>query len=100
MGVPCPLDDEEVRSMLVWVVHLTEAFPEAVEVASKMRAVPLRHSLIPHDVEETNLVDRYPNELTKFLLHLNKCEPEPWFWIDFRGIIDKLLAKSVTVQTW
>ena len=95
MGVPCPLDDEEVRSMLGWVVHLTEVFPEAVEVASKMRAVPLRHSLIPHDIEETNLVDRYPNELTKFLFHLNKCEPEPWFWIDFRGIIDKLLAKSL-----
>ena len=95
LGVPCPLDDEEVGSMLGWVVHLTEAFTEAVEVASRMRTVPLSNSLIPSDVEEANLADRYPNELAKFLLHLNKCESEPWFWMDSRGTIDNLLTKNL-----
>ena len=55
-------------------------------------------SRIPHDIEETNLVDFYPNELINFMLYLNKCETGPWSWIDFRGIIDRLLAKSLSAD--
>ena len=98
LGVPFPLDDEEVESMLGWVAHLTGVFPEAVEVASRMRVAPLNHSLILHDLEEAHLTDRHPKELTKFLLHLSECETEPWFWMDIRGVVDRLLAKGLPIE--
>ena len=94
-GVPCPLHDEEIAEMLEWAIHLTGVFPEAIEVSSRMRAATLSRSHILHDVGETDLVDRYPNELTRFLIHLNQSEAEPWFWLDIRGIADKLLTKSL-----
>lgn len=95
VGVPCPLDDEEIATMLEWAVRLTGVFPEVVKVATRMRTARLDRSLILYYAGEADLADRYPSELTLFLLHLNQCETEPWFWLGVREIVNKLVPRNL-----
>ena len=93
-GVPCPLDDAEIAEMLAWVMHLPAVFPEAVGVAMQMRQVPLNHSHILHGLSESELIERYPDDLAKLLVNLGKHDTNSWFWFGTREAIDKLLAKG------
>ena len=94
-GVPSPLDAEEIAEMLQWVMHLTGVFPEAVELAVKMRPEPIGDTVTLHDIGESDLIDRYPNDLAKFLVHLGKYEAPPWLWLGTREVVDRLLAKGL-----
>lgn len=81
-GVPCPLDDAEIATMFQWVIRLQGVFPEAVDMAVQMRPVPLKHSLdlsLRPEVSEM-LINRYPTQLARFLIHLWKRNTYPWFW--------------------
>ena len=90
-GIPSQLDDEEISKMLDWVRHLPGVFPEAVEIATKMKPVTLIRSSTLYDISESGLVERYPNELAKFFVHLGKSDTQPWFWHETWEAIDKLL---------
>lgn len=94
-GVPCPLDDAELAQMLEWVMHLPGVFPEAVGVATQMRQVHLTRSYILHDLRESELTERYPDDLAKFLIHLGRNDTEPWFWLGTREVVDKLLSAGL-----
>ena len=93
-GVPCPLDDAEIAEMLAWVMHLPAVFPEAVGVAMRIRKASLNHSYILHGLDDSELIERYPDDLAKLLVHLGKHDTNPWFWFGTREAIDKLLAKG------
>lgn len=90
-GIPSQLDDEEIAKMLDWVRHLPGVFPEAVEIATRMKPVTLSRSSVLYDISECGLVERYPNELAKFFVHLGKSDTQPWFWHGTWEAIDKLL---------
>ena len=90
--VPCPLDDAEIAQMLEWVMHLSGVFSEAVGVATQMRQVHLTRSHILHDLSDSGLTERYPDDLAKLLIHLGRNDTEPWFWLGTREVVDKLLA--------
>ena len=75
--------------MLEWVLCLNGVFPEAVEVATPMTPAPIRRSSMSHRLEESTLVDCYPVEMAKFLIHLEQCEVEPWFWYGIKAVVDK-----------
>ena len=79
-GVPCPLDDEEIAQMLEWVMHLPGVFPEAVNLAARMRKAPLERLMLLHLIGEGGLTDKHPDDLAKFLIHLGQYETQPWFW--------------------
>ncbi len=94
-GVPSRLDDAEIARMLEWIVHLPGVFSEAVGMAIQMRPVTLTDSYILHDLQESDLIERFPNDLAKFLVHLGRQNTDPWFWAGAREVIDKLLAKDL-----
>ena len=94
-GVPSPLDDEEINEMLGWVVALPGAFPEAVDTATKMSKVTISGSLALHNISQSSLLERYPVELARFLVHLGQCETDLWFWHGRRGVVDSLLEKGL-----
>lgn len=94
-GVPDQLDDVEITQMLEWVIHLLGVFSEAVEVAIQMPTATLTRSYILHDLGENELIERYPDDLAKFLIHLGKQDTEPWFWLGTRQAVDRLLAKGL-----
>ena len=97
-GVPEQLDDAEIAQMLEWVIHLPGVFPEAVGVAVQMPPGDLRQSHILHDLGESELIERYPDDLAKFLVHLGRHDTAPWFWIGTREVVDKLLAKGLRAE--
>ena len=95
IGIPTPLDTEEIKTMLEWVVHLPSAFPEAVSLALRMRKVPLERSMILYGISESGLIDEHPNDLAKFLIHLGQCDTQPWFWHRTGDMVERLLAKEL-----
>ena len=94
-GVPDRLDDAEIARMLEWVIHLPGVFSEAVGVATQMPPGTLTRSYILHDLRESELIERYPDDLAKFLAHLELHNTDPWFWVGAREVVDKLLAKGL-----
>ena len=79
-------------------MNLPAVFTEAVNLVVQMRLVPLAHSLILHDLGETILMSRYPNDLARLLVHIGRCETDPWFWMGSRGVVDKLLVNGPPVE--
>ena len=94
-GVPGQLDDAEITQMFEWVIHLPGVFSEAVGVAIQMPTGTLTGSYILYDLGKSELVERYPDDLAKFLVHLGKQNTEPWFWLGTREAIDRLLAEGL-----
>ena len=95
LGVPSPLDDAEIAQMLEWVMHLPGVFPEAVDVATRMRPVPMSQSLMLHNISESSLIDSYPNDLARFLVYLARYNAQPWLWHRTRSTVDRLLEKGL-----
>ncbi len=94
-GVPAQLHDTEIARMLEWAIRLPGVFSEAVEVAIQMPPVPLTRSYILHDLRESELIGRYPDDLAKFLIHLGRQDNASWFWVGARETVDKVLAKGL-----
>ncbi len=94
-GVPAQLQDTEISRMLEWVVRLPGVFSEAVEMAIQMPPAPLTRSHILHDLKESELIGRYPDDLAKFLIHLGRQDTASWFWVSARETVDKVLAKGL-----
>ena len=94
LGVPCPLDDEEVAQMLEWVMHLPGVFSEAVSLALRMRKVPLKRSMILYRIGESGLIDEHPDDLARFLVHLGQHDTQS-LWYRTRDMVEKLLAKEL-----
>ena len=98
-GVPAPLDDIEVEAMLDWTTLLTAVYPQAVNVAIKMRAVSLQRGLIIYQIEKAELASQYPEAVAKLLVHLGEAHQEPWVWHGAKGICDKLLQSHLDSET-
>ena len=98
-GVPRQLDDSEMARMLAWVIHLPAVFPEAVRVAVQMTPTSsIDRSHILRTLGENELIDRYPDDLAKLLIHLGQYDTTPWFWGGTREVVDKLLAKDLGAE--
>ena len=102
-GVPCSLDDKEIAKMLEWVIHLQGVFPEAVAMAVKAEPATLdNHSSLVHQISQSNLTDRYPNEMAQFLIYLGKCKIRSWCsQSDKHSILDvccRLLEKGLSEE--
>ena len=72
-GVLAPLEDEEIREMLEWLLHLDEIFPFASLLAIQAKAVAIGHSNLLFGLLNSNLVTRYPAETAALLIYLCKC---------------------------
>ena len=95
-GVPCPLEDRETAEMFEWVIYLQGVFPEVVDMAVRMKPVTLEDcSSLLHRISQSNLIDRHPNELAKFLIHLGSNEHLLWFWKTYFDVICQLSQKDL-----
>lgn len=53
------------------------------------------HSMLLYQINKSNLIDHYPNELVQFLIHLGNQERLPESWKSDRNVIEKLLQKNL-----
>ena len=77
-GIPSPLSESEISTMLDWTVSLNEVFSEAVELAIKMDIASTGSSMILMDIADTDLISRHPEALAKLVVHIGSSNFEPW----------------------
>ena len=94
-GIP-KLEDAEIALMLEWTLYLPSAFPEAVDLAIKMPHASLEYTPIFRRINESELVDRYPHDMARLLVHLGNCEASPTSWFGTRTTVDRLLELELT----
>ncbi len=68
--------------MASWVIHLGEFFPEAVEMLMLFKdQLSLEHSRILMDIEEKEIIKKYPEASADLILLYLGC-PKSFFWTD------------------
>ena len=91
-GTPSSLEESEISWMMQWVLYLPGVFEEAVGLAVRMPMAPVANPSMLYGLGENPLVDRCPQEIAKFLVHLGKRAVEPWFWYGTKAVVDRLRA--------
>ena len=99
LGIPAQLDETEIEIMLEWTTLLPAVYPEAVDLAVKMRAVPLQRRTVIYRIEKAGLVNQYPEAVAKLLIHLGKADQKPWIWHGAKEIFDELLQSNLNSET-
>ena len=99
-GVPAILEPAEIENMLKWIPSLIAVFPEVVDLAVQMpKDVPLRHfRRVINDLNESHLLEHYPEAIAKLLIYLWECNPPKYTWVSGRELIDKLLKQDISSE--
>lgn len=72
-SVPLPLDEPEIRTMLGWLPHLGDMFPQGVFLAVTARYIRIEHSHLFSEMQKSDLVTRFPAEAAELLIYLCHC---------------------------
>ena len=99
LGVPVQLDDVEIENMLGWTNLLSPVYPEAVDLAVRMRPIQLQRGTIIRQLVDNDLVNQYPEAVAKLVIHLGKTDQRPWTWHRAKAIFDKLLESELDAET-
>ena len=99
IGIPTPLDAEEIETMIEWTASLTAVFPEAVELAMKMPVTPMRRGMLIHWLTESDIPAKYPEPLAKLLIRLGEADYSYYMWHGAKSIIDQLLQTPLNEET-
>lgn len=70
-GVLAPLVPEECREMVEWLPHLGAHFPEGVQLATRMPALPAEHSHVLFELRTSDLVTRFQEATAQLLIYLS-----------------------------
>ena len=98
-SVPPPvLESGEITNMLNWLPHLTAIFPEAVDLAVQMQEAQLENCWVIDRLNESDLSQRYPEEIAKLLIYLWECNLPKYTWVSGRELIDKLLKQDISSE--
>ena len=95
LGVPTQLDDTEIEAMLEWTALLPAAYPEAVDLAVRMRDVPMRRSMVIRWTGTSGVVQQHPNAVARLLVHLGRADHQPWGWHQAAEIVEELLQSNL-----
>lgn len=95
LGIPAPLDDDEIRTMLGWTNHLPAIYSEAVDLAVRMPIVPLERGFFIRELGKSDLAGKHPAATAKLLVHLGQADHSPWFWHGTRKLFDRLLESDL-----
>ena len=97
VGKPKSLRPEEIGRMIEWLPHLTEVFPEAVELAVQMPSGSLDHCRIVHELNESNLWKRYPKDVSELLVYLEESKLQGYiFWDELPELVGKLRQQDIS----
>ena len=95
LGVPTQLDDTEIETMLEWTALLPAVYPEAVDLAVRMRVVPLRRGMVIRWTGTSGMVQQHPNAVARLLIHLGQADHKSWIWHEAAEIVDELLQSNL-----
>ena len=99
LGIPTQLDAEEKETMIEWTSSLTAVFPDAVELAVRMPAVPIPGGILIPQLTRSDIPAKYPEPLAKLLIHLGEAHNSSNRWYGMKPIIDRLLQEPLNAET-
>ncbi|MCE0722793.1 DUF4020 domain-containing protein [Legionella resiliens] len=95
-GIPKDLNNSEIQCMLCWLPYLGEKFPEAVEIATKMKSAQFDQKGSFLHLEENDFPTRFPEATAKLLIYLFECKTSPFFLYNIDNILDKLSMGEIS----
>ena len=100
LGFPAPLDDAEIRQMVLWTHQLDEFYNEAVELAVRMPPGPDAIGLILPNPADTELLTNHPESVAKLFIYLSKPDREnAGLRPGARNLIEQLLQSDLSAET-
>ena len=94
-GVPYALTPKEIAHMLHWPAQLTAVFPEAVALAMRMGETTSEFGNLLYSLGKSNLSERFPSEIARFLLHLDNIGVQDHWW-GAKDLLKDLLESSIS----
>ncbi|MBA3572625.1 MAG: DUF4020 domain-containing protein, partial [Pyrinomonadaceae bacterium] len=91
-SVPAPLVEAEAKRMLEWLAHMGEAFPIAVQLATRGAPLALEHSHLLHELRDSDLVTRFQKATAQLLIFICAGNVPHYFCQDMQVIASRLTA--------
>jgi hypothetical protein len=95
-GIPVPMADDELKKIVEWSSELGCVFPDVAEIICNGPVPkPIQHTSLFYRLEkkESEIIKRYPDELTRLLIHLTTDTSLPYY---FCKELEKLTEKIIT----
>ena len=93
-GVPRPLCEREIESMIGWLPSLKSLFSEGIKLALIGSSVPIHNNHIIADLWRGDHVGKSPEAIAKLMIHLGKHASRGPEWYRSREVIDALLGNE------
>ena len=93
-GVPRPLCEREIESMIGWLPSLKSLFSEGIKLALIGSSVPIHNNHIIADLWRGDHVGKSPEAVAKLMIHLGKHASRGPEWYRSREVIDALLGNE------
>ena len=94
-GTPAPLDPSEPATMLNWLVHLHDLFPEAVDLAIKIPNLPRDYSPPIHLLTYKGKPESHPEATAKLLIYWADQDLPRHAWLGGKELIENLLDRDL-----
>ena len=94
-GIPEPLADDEIRLMIGWLPSFKSLFSTAVEVAVRMRSVPLCTNQVIYDLWRGNHGHGSPEAVAMLLIHMGEHASRDPTWDRAKDLLVTLLSNDL-----
>ena len=94
-GVPTPLCEKEIGTMLSCLSHLHPVYPEALGIAVQMPPARVTSVFVLNDVMDNNLHHANPEPVARLLDYLSHCEVSHTVWTEATMLFDDLLQSDI-----
>ena len=93
-GTPTPLDPTEAGTMLEWLPHLHDLFPEAVDLATNTPNLPPDYTPPIHLLTYKGKPGSHPEATAKLLIYLADQDLPRQAWYGGRELIENLIDRG------
>jgi hypothetical protein len=97
-SVPASLSNAESKRMLEWLLYLGDAFPAAVQLATRKAPLALEHSNFLHALKESDLVSRFPAATAQLLIFICEQDLHLYFCTDILAIARRVSSGVLTAE--
>ena len=94
-GTPASLDPSEADTMLNWLPHLHDLFPDAVDLAVQVPNLKSEYGAILHLLKSGGIHEYHTKATARLLVYLANQDLPPWTWHEGKELIENLLDRDL-----
>lgn len=92
------MQENEIKELIEVLPYLGSVFPEAVKLILKLQAVKATPGNFYKSMDEKNLADKYPDEVTDILIKVLKEERHIYIQDPLKNIISIVFKKNIAKE--